>query len=1171
MVRRYPRCHAGPALRAYSIASDNAGLAHSPNVSQQPSSSGFGEGGASTAGGWGTSNPGWSSAPTFAKPAFTSAIPSTNTLLPHEIEAKKRAALLSKIEEARPAIQKVPAHSGEARPARSNSLASKGAKTPSPRSAPLPFSGPGDGFSRAPPRAPKKAPSNTQGPRSPLTLAGANVDFTRQAPSRRLDTKKWEKAADIDLNSQQASRPSKEKGVTGGARAANATPWPATSRSVDLPPRPEPESSSKLMGWGSTPAFAQPSFAPTSSVDTLLPHEREARERAARLSEQAGLASSAADKPSSLSKGIEPRKVLFKPEVGGIRKVLSATTEKVLQSPRFLQSQRRTPEGRQEWGQLARRTDLTERANQKLDSGRSGFWDLAKEKYPSGLPEVLPQRFRTTSPEIPNKIPGARSITPTPDPSSDPTHDPWAKLEASIYDPSASPAAKPFNSDKPAKARDLTKVVYQPKPTEPQWNSELWTSVDVEIREPPKSGWALRHEIAGREAAYTWGRDEAGTQENGEQNESWAEHRQSRSPAEMGRDRQDRIEKEAKARKRQRGNDLGGREQEFDADSFQERRRRRLERKAEKERAKREALLEAGPIPILLPEFISVANLGIALDVKQDLFLSQLKELGFENIAKDSILTGETAALVAQEYGFEPTVDIGEDEDLKPRPPPEDPSSLPLRPPVVTIMGHVDHGKTTLLDYLRKSSIVSQEHGGITQHIGAFSVKLSTGKQITFLDTPGHAAFLSMRQRGANVTDMVILVVAADDSVKPQTLEALKHARAAKVPIIVAINKVDKDSANVDRVKSDLSAHGVEIEDYGGEVQTICVSGKTGQGMDDLEESIVTLSEMMDIRAEVDGMAEGWVLESSIKPMGRVATVLVKRGTLRPGDHIVAGRVAAKIRSLRNEAGVEVDEAPPGTAVEILGWKEPPAAGDQVLQAPDEDMAKTAARYRQELKDREEDIAHQTQQDLERREKAAAEEAQAAKEAAEANGDADGDAFSTDVGMKTVNFTVKCDVHGSVEAVCAAVLEIGNNEVRPRVLLSATGQITESDVEHASVSGSTILNFNNPVPGHIKRMAEDAGVTILDHNVIYHLAEAVRDTLSEHLAPIISTRVIGEAEILQVFPINIKGRTFRNVAGCRVRNGQVLRNSKVRVMRDGEQIYDGMIPLGFKTLKSAVG
>ncbi|KAK0725312.1 hypothetical protein B0H67DRAFT_479794 [Lasiosphaeris hirsuta] len=619
------------------------------------------------------------------------------------------------------------------------------------------------------------------------------------------------------------------------------------------------------------------------------------------------------------------------------------------------------------------------------------------------------------------------------------------------------------------------------------------------------------------------------------------------------RDRLDRPSRDEKPKKAKPSRRSNAGEDEFDADSHKEKQQRRRERKAEKERARLEALEEAGPVPIKLPEFISVANLGAALGVRLNVFLGELEELGFENITKDNILTGETAALVAQEYGFEPTVEMGEDEDLKPRPPPKDPSSLPLRPPVVTIMGHVDHGKTTLLDYLRKSSIVDQEHGGITQHIGAFSVKMSTGKQITFLDTPGHAAFLTMRQRGADVTDMVILVVAADDSVKPQTLEALKHARSSKVPIIVAINKVDKESANVNRVKSDLAAHGVEIEDYGGDVQVVCVSGKTGQGMDDLEENILLLAEMLDIRAEPDGMAEGWVLESSIKPIGRVATVLVKRGTLRAGDYIVAGTVHTKIRSLRNEAGVEVDEAPPGTAVEILGWKDPPDAGDMILQAPNEDKAKIATRYRQELKERTEAIQQQTQMEQAKRDKAAEEEA----EKAAAKKDPEAEEEESTGGAKTVSFLIKGDVHGSVEAVCATVLEIGNNEVQPRILQSATGQINESDVEMAATSGSCIINFNNPVPGYIKRMASEAGVRILDHNIIYHLAEEVRDTMSELLAPNIIIKVIGETEILQVFPINIKGRVYKNIAGCRVRNGQVLRNAKCRVVRSGEILWTG--------------
>ncbi|RYO94337.1 hypothetical protein DL764_007854 [Monosporascus ibericus] len=618
-------------------------------------------------------------------------------------------------------------------------------------------------------------------------------------------------------------------------------------------------------------------------------------------------------------------------------------------------------------------------------------------------------------------------------------------------------------------------------------------------------------------------------------------------------------------------------------DPYEEKRRLKAERKAQKEAARK------GPTPIRLPELISINALAEALKVKPDVFLLQLGELGFEGITPDSIMAGETAALVAMEYGFEPTVDLGASRDLRPRPPPEDPSVLPPRPPVVTIMGHVDHGKTTLLDYLRKSSVAAQEHGGITQHIGAFSVSLSSGKVITFLDTPGHAAFLTMRERGAQVTDIVVLVVAADDSVKPQTLEALRHARTHKVPIIVAISKIDRDGARIDQVKADLARSGLEIEDFGGDVQVVLVSGKTGQGMEDLEENILTLSEILDMRAERDGPAEGWVLESSLKPIGKTATVLVKRGTLRPGDYIAAGLTWARIRSMRNEAGNQVKEAPPGTPVEILGWKDLPAAGDEVIQGEDEGRVKDAAEYRESLRDQEKDAAdyetiaetRRQHQEKRAREKAALEESgiraplggnwnsrkasqyiQAKQQAAGAAAAAAAESAEGAEGegaTKMVNFIVKGDVHGSVEAVCAAIQEIGSHEVQPRVLRSGTGSITEFDVEHAAMSSSVIINFAAPISGHIRRLAEDQDVRILDHNVIYHLVDDVKDTLSSYLVPEISSKVLGEAEVLQVFPINLKGRQYKNIAGCRVRNGVVSRGNLYRVFRAGKKIFDGKL------------
>ncbi|ROV90764.1 hypothetical protein VMCG_09404 [Cytospora schulzeri] len=594
----------------------------------------------------------------------------------------------------------------------------------------------------------------------------------------------------------------------------------------------------------------------------------------------------------------------------------------------------------------------------------------------------------------------------------------------------------------------------------------------------------------------------------------------------------------------------------FDYEAYLMRKEEAKRRKEEKKAAK-EALT---PKTILLPEYIAVYDLAEALGVRPQQFLEDLSELGFENILNDSVMTGETAALVAAEYGFDPTVDAGDEDDLRPRPTPEDPSALPARPPIVTIMGHVDHGKTTMLDWLRKSSVAAQEHGGITQHIGAFSVRLSTGKVITFLDTPGHAAFLSMRQRGANVTDIVILVVAVDDSVKPQTLEALKHAQNAKVPIIVAINKIDKDPSGIEQVKQDLAANGIEIEDFGGDVQVVPVSGKTGQGMNDLEESILTLSEILDVRAEMDGMAEGWILEASVKKHhGKAATVLVKRGTMRVGDLVVAGTTYARIRMMRNEAGVAVQEAGPGTPVEVLGWRDSPMAGDMVLQAPDEDRAQAAVEYRQEAADREKAAAQKGEEEVRDREKAEQEALERMMAEGGEEGGEGGAEGAEEPGTKVVNTIIRGDVMGSVEAVCTAVMEIGSNEVRPRILRSSPGQIAESDIDLAAAAKASIINFNNDVPGAIRRKAEDQGVRILDHTIIYALVDDVKQLLSQQLAPITSQRVLAEAEVLEIFPINVKKRFYKNIAGVRVRTGAVTRSGLYRVMRDGEKIHDGKL------------
>ena len=592
---------------------------------------------------------------------------------------------------------------------------------------------------------------------------------------------------------------------------------------------------------------------------------------------------------------------------------------------------------------------------------------------------------------------------------------------------------------------------------------------------------------------------------------------------------------------------------------------RRMERKEQRKKAKATLKAKTPPTPIYLPEFISISNLAGVLKVRVEDFIQKMKDLGFEETNNDHVLDAETAGLVAAEFNFEPIIEQAEHQNLLPRPPAEDKSTLPSRPPVVTIMGHVDHGKTTLLDYLRKSSVAASEHGGITQHIGAFSVPMPGGRLVTFLDTPGHEAFLSMRKRGANVTDIVILVVAADDSVKPQTIEAIRHAQAARVPMIVAVNKIDKEDSNVERVKQDLARYGVEIEDYGGDTQVVCVSGKTGQGMEELEDAAVALADILDMRSETDGQAEGWVLEATTKKAGRVATVLVRRGTLRPSDVIVAGTSWARVRSLRNEAGIMLKSAGPGTPVEIDGWREQPAAGDEVLQAPDEQRAKAVIEYRLGTYERTQmatDMA--AVNEVRRLEQEKREELERAAELAGTNPDAAATATEEQSAPSTpsfqeVFFIIKADVSGSVEAVTDAVSALGNTEVRPHILRTGVGPITEFDIDHAAVAKGHIISFNTTVDGNIQRMAEAKDVTILDQSIIYRLVDDVKAKLSEKLPEVVTQKVLGEAEIAQVFEINTKGRTTVPVAGCRVRNGVIGRNYKVRVLRGKEIIYDGTL------------
>ncbi|SMY28971.1 unnamed protein product [Zymoseptoria tritici ST99CH_1A5] len=664
------------------------------------------------------------------------------------------------------------------------------------------------------------------------------------------------------------------------------------------------------------------------------------------------------------------------------------------------------------------------------------------------------------------------------------------------------------------------------------------------------------------------------------------------------------IDETAKSNDRKAAKRVNRRERDDDEEddglgNRDEHRARKAARKKQKEqekeqekqaaKKKKEAKKLKEGTPIVLPEYISIQNLSQMLGVRYEQFVQRLEHLGYDDIFPGKTLNAETSGMIAMEYNFDPTFDgtyrEEEERDLKAKPEIADKTSLPSRPPVVTIMGHVDHGKTTILDYLRKSSVAAGEAGGITQHIGAFSVPLSSsGKTITFLDTPGHAAFLAMRQRGANVTDIVILVVAADDSVKPQTLEAIKHARDARVPMIVALNKVDKPEADIERCKQDLARHGVDIEDYGGETQVVCVSGKTGRGMDELEENVVTLSEILDHRAETDVDVEGWVLEATTKLSGRVATVLVRQGTLRPGNIIVAGKTWARVRSLRNEAGVAVQEVGPGMPVEVDGWRDQPVAGDEVLQAPSEQKANSVVDFRVEKADREktaqdmEAINEARRLEQEKREKEKAAETAAKRVAAGTTPDEPAPATSASTtsdtapqqqGQLETPFIIKADVSGSAEAVAAYIMSVSSPLIAPTILSSGVGAVHESDIELAYAAEGHIIAFNLPADQDIIGAAKAKGVKILENNIIYRVLDDVKAVLEEKLPPIVTQRVLGEADISAAFDITVAGRKKVKIAGCKIRNGVVSKGSRVRIMRAGEKVYDGVID-SLKSVKKDV-
>ena len=536
---------------------------------------------------------------------------------------------------------------------------------------------------------------------------------------------------------------------------------------------------------------------------------------------------------------------------------------------------------------------------------------------------------------------------------------------------------------------------------------------------------------------------------------------------------------------------------------------------------------------VILPETITVQELANRMAARMPDVIKALMRMGVMATPVQS-LDADTAELVVQEFGHrvrrvaESDVELGidgeEDVDVE----------LLHRAPVVTIMGHVDHGKTSLLDALRSTDVAGGEAGGITQHIGAYQVLTKAGNRITFIDTPGHEAFTAMRSRGAGVTDIVVLVVAADDGVMPQTIEAIRHAKAADAPIIVAINKMDKPDAKPDRVRQELLSHEVVVEEMGGETQDVPVSATKRTGLEALEEAIMLQAELLDLRANPDRAAEGSVIESRLdRGRGPVATVLVQKGTLRQGDIVVAGAEWGRVRAMLDDKGKPVKEAGPSVPVEILGLSSAPTAGEPFVAVENESKAREISEFRQrKLRDR------------------------AAGVATAARGTLDEMLARIVAGdKKEVALLVKADVQGSAEAIQSTVMKLEHEEVRVRVLMSSVGQISESDVQLAKASGGVIVAFNVRASSQARELAQRDGVDIRYYSIIYDVADDVEKLVRGKVAPKARENFLGYAEIRKVFDITKTGK----VAGCMVTEGLVKRGAGVRLLRDGVVVHNGQL------------
>jgi translation initiation factor IF-2 len=560
-------------------------------------------------------------------------------------------------------------------------------------------------------------------------------------------------------------------------------------------------------------------------------------------------------------------------------------------------------------------------------------------------------------------------------------------------------------------------------------------------------------------------------------------------------------------------------------------RKQRRDEKAE-QREKEAAQEEAEKSILKVTEFVTASELANMMDVSVNEVISACMSLGMM-VSINQRLDAETLSIVAEEFGYQTEIVKPEiEEEVVPEEEEDDPDKLEPRSPIVTVMGHVDHGKTSLLDYIRKENVIAGEAGGITQHIGAYNVEISNGKHITFLDTPGHEAFTAMRARGAQITDLAIIVIAADDSVMPQTKEAINHAQAAGVPMVFAFNKIDKPGANADKIREELAGMDILVEDWGGKFQAQEISAKKGEGIEDLLEKVTLEADILELKANPDRTSTGTVIEAELdKGRGYVTTLLVQSGTLEVGDTIVAGSHYCKVRAMFDERGHKITKAGPSQPVSMLGFNGAPNAGDRFVEYKDEREAKNIANKREQLQ-REQGIRsqkHITLDEIGRR---------------LAIGD-----------FQELNIIVKGDVDGSVEALADSLLKLSTDTIQVNVIHKSVGQISDSDVLLASASDAIIVGFQVRPSATARKLAEKEEIDIRLYSVIYDAIEEVKAAMEGMLKPKVEEKIVANVEVRETFKISKVG----TIAGCYVTEGKITRNTKVRLIRDGVVIYDGKL------------